>query len=71
MWRTLGACRRCLARRRLPVSRVAGDDVCEDDPAWTANFTLADVQRALVRVGFDGERLEDVRVDGPEFRLAA
>jgi stage II sporulation protein D len=44
------------------VSR--GDDVCEDDPAWTANFTLADVQRALVRVGFDGERLEDVRVDG-------
>jgi stage II sporulation protein D len=44
------------------VSR--GDDVCEDDPAWTANFTLADVQRALVRAGFDGKRLEDVRVDG-------
>jgi stage II sporulation protein D len=44
------------------VSR--GDDVCEDDPTWTADFTLADVQRALVRVGFDGERLEDVRVDG-------
>jgi stage II sporulation protein D len=40
------------------------DDVCEDDPAWTADFTLADVQRALARVGFDGERLEDVRVDG-------
>jgi len=39
------------------------DDVCEDDPAWTADFALGDVQRALARAGFDGDRLRDVRVD--------
>ena len=40
------------------------DDVCEDDPAWTADFALGDVQRALARAGFEGDRLKDVRVDG-------
>jgi stage II sporulation protein D len=44
------------------VSRA--DDVCEDDPEWTTDFSLADVQRALTRVGFEGARLSDVRVDG-------
>jgi SpoIID/LytB domain protein len=39
------------------------DDVCEDDPGWTADFTLRGVQAALARVGFEGERLENVRVD--------
>ena len=39
------------------------DDVCEDDPAWTADFSLGDVQAALARVGFEGERLKDVDVD--------
>ena len=39
------------------------DDVCEDDPEWTADFTLRGVQAALARVGFEGERLENVRVD--------
>jgi stage II sporulation protein D len=39
------------------------DDVCEDDPAWTADFTLRRVQAALARAGFEGERLENVRVD--------
>jgi stage II sporulation protein D len=40
------------------------DDVCEDDPAWTADFALDNVQRALERAGFEGDRLKDIRVDG-------
>ena len=44
------------------VSR--SDDVCEDDPEWTTDFALQDVQRALERVGFAGERLKDVRIEG-------
>jgi hypothetical protein len=40
------------------------DDVCEDDPAWTVDFSLDEVQRALARAGFEGGRLKDVRVDG-------
>jgi len=40
------------------------DDVCEDDPAWIADFAFDDVQRALERAGFEGDRLRDIRVDG-------
>ena len=40
------------------------DDVCEDDPEWTVDFTLDAVRRALERVGFEGDRLRDIRVDG-------
>jgi SpoIID/LytB domain protein len=40
------------------------DDVCEDDPEWTVDFSLDQVRRALERVGFEGERLRDVAVDG-------
>ena len=40
------------------------DDVCDDDPEWTYEVSLQDVQRALTRAGFEGERLRDVRVDG-------
>lgn len=40
------------------------DDVCEDDPTWTAEFDLDDVQAALERAGFEGNRLKDVRIDG-------
>ncbi|HEY3159783.1 MAG TPA: SpoIID/LytB domain-containing protein [Vicinamibacterales bacterium] len=40
------------------------DDVCEDDPEWTVAFTLEDMRQALERVGFEGDRLRDVRVDG-------
>ena len=46
-----------------PYLIVRKDDVCEDDPEWTADFTLRDVKAALARVGFEGERLENVRVD--------
>jgi stage II sporulation protein D len=44
------------------VSR--SDDVCEDDPEWTVEIALRDVQQALERVGFEGDRLRDVHVDG-------
>jgi stage II sporulation protein D len=40
------------------------DDVCDDDPEWTYEVTLQDVQRALTRAGFEGERLKEVRIDG-------
>ena len=40
------------------------DDVCEDDPPWVVDFRLDDVRVALARVGFEGDRLKDVDVDG-------
>ena len=40
------------------------DDVCEGDPEWTVAFALDDVRQALERVGFEGDRLRDIRVDG-------
>ena len=40
------------------------DEVCEDDPEWVADFRLDAVQRALERVGFEGDRLRDIRIDG-------
>jgi SpoIID/LytB domain protein len=40
------------------------DDVCDDDPEWKADFAAEDVQRALERVGFQGDRLKDIHVDG-------
>jgi stage II sporulation protein D len=40
------------------------DDVCEDDAPWVVDFQLDDVRRALERVGFEGDRLKDVDVDG-------
>jgi len=39
------------------------DDVCDDDPEWTIDFSRAEVQRVLRGVGFEGERLRDIRVD--------
>jgi hypothetical protein len=39
------------------------DDVCDDDPEWTIDFSIAEVQRVLRGVGFEGERLRDIRVD--------
>ena len=46
----------------FPYLRAAPDDVHEDDPPWTVELTLQQVERALERVGFEG-RLRDVRVD--------
>jgi stage II sporulation protein D (peptidoglycan lytic transglycosylase) len=40
------------------------DDVCDDDPSWTVDFRLDEVKRVLQGIGFAGERLKDVHVDG-------
>jgi stage II sporulation protein D len=40
------------------------DDVCDGDPEWTVDFPIAEVRRILQGVGFAGERLRDVHVDG-------
>jgi stage II sporulation protein D (peptidoglycan lytic transglycosylase) len=39
------------------------DDVCGEDPEWTVDFPIDDVRRVLRGIGFDGDRLRDVRVD--------
>jgi stage II sporulation protein D len=46
----------------LPYLSSGLDDVHRDDPAWTVELSLDDVQRALIRVGFRGQ-LSDVAVD--------
>ncbi|NOT45990.1 MAG: SpoIID/LytB domain-containing protein, partial [Acidobacteria bacterium] len=46
----------------FPYLQPQVDDVHEDDAPWTLDLPLADVQRALARVGFAGRRLSDVRV---------
>jgi stage II sporulation protein D (peptidoglycan lytic transglycosylase) len=40
------------------------DDVCDDDPEWTVDFRLDEVRHVLQGIGFEGDRLKDVRVDG-------
>jgi len=40
------------------------DDVCDNDPAWTVDFRLDEVRRVLQGIGFEGDRLKDVHVDG-------
>src|SRR5690242_2061205 len=39
------------------------DDVCDDDPEWTVDLSIDDVRRVLRGVGFEGDRLRDLRVD--------
>jgi len=46
---------------RYPYLPARPDDVHADDPPWTIQLTLGDVERALQRVGFEG-RLRGVRV---------
>jgi SpoIID/LytB domain protein len=45
-----------------PYMQSAPDDVHEDDPPWTVDLGLQDIQRALAGAGFQG-RLRDVDVD--------
>lgn len=46
----------------LPYLQAVPDPVHEDEPPWTLEATLDEVQRALARAGFEG-RLRDVRID--------
>jgi len=45
-----------------PYLQAAPDEVHDEDAPWTLALTLAQVEQALTRVGFEG-RLRDVRVD--------
>lgn len=45
----------------FPYLRAAPDEVHEDEAPWTVDMTMAQVERALRRAGFDG-RLRGVRV---------
>jgi SpoIID/LytB domain protein len=47
----------------LPYLRSRPDDVHKDDPPWMVEMTLPDIQRALARAGFAGDRLRDVSID--------
>jgi SpoIID/LytB domain protein len=38
------------------------DDACDDEPAWTSEVRVADVERALRAAGHKGSRLRDIRV---------
>ena len=40
------------------------DDVHEDEVPWVLDLTLEEIRQALVRVGFGGERLRDIEIDG-------
>src|SRR4029434_8346863 len=46
-----------------PYLPSRSDDVCNDDPEWTIDFSIDEVQRVLRGVGFEGARLRDVRVE--------
>ena len=46
-----------------PYLQTVRDDVHEEEP-WTLELSLADIQRALERAGFEGQRLRDIRIDG-------
>ena len=38
------------------------DDACEDEPAWSSDIRVADIEQALRAAGHRGSRLRDVRV---------
>jgi SpoIID/LytB domain protein len=46
----------------LPYLQSHADDVHDDDAPWTVELSLADMQRALARAGFVGERLREVSI---------
>ena len=46
-----------------PYLRAARDEVHDDDESWSIELTLGEIQRALRRAGFAGQRLRDVRVE--------
>jgi len=46
-----------------PYLPSRADDVCDDDPEWTVDFSIDEVRRVLRGAGFEGDRLRDLRVD--------
>ena len=47
----------------FPYLQSKADDVHADDVPWTMAVRLGDVQQALAKVGFQGERLREVTID--------
>jgi SpoIID/LytB domain protein len=48
----------------FPYLQSLEDDVHAEDPDWTLERTLTDIQKALERAGITGKRLTDVQIDG-------
>ncbi len=46
-----------------PYLRSHSDDVHKEDVPWTVDVRLGDMQRALARAGFTGERLREVSIE--------
>ena len=46
-----------------PYMRAVADDVHEGETPWTLDLTYAEIERALRRVGFGGERLTAISVE--------
>jgi SpoIID/LytB domain protein len=47
---------------RFPYLQSHRDDVHDDDEPWTVAFTLGNIQQALAKAGFTGERLRELSV---------
>src|SRR5688572_7283339 len=47
-----------------PYLQSIPDDVHEGEEPWTIQLTMREIQQALRRAGFEGQRLRDVRVEG-------
>ena len=47
----------------LPYLTSHADDVHRDDPPWAVELRLRDVQQALGRAGFAGDRLRDLSIE--------
>lgn len=47
----------------FPYLASVRDDVHEEDEPWEVELTLREIQQALARAGFAGQRLRDVQVD--------
>ena len=46
----------------LPYLQSRPDDVHKEDAAWTVDLSLGDMQQALARAGFAGDRLREVTI---------
>jgi stage II sporulation protein D len=50
-------------RANFPYLRSVEDDVHDEDRPWTLELTRDEARRALVRAGFEGDELRELRVD--------
>jgi SpoIID/LytB domain protein len=49
---------------KFPYLRSVPDDVHQDEAPWVLTLTLEEIRQALAKVGFGGERLRDIEIDG-------